>query len=73
MQEQLKKATSWAHPQGSAWLIDTTNDCSWWRDTLKKVADANDEFLIARLKGEWATSNMDKDALAWLNSPSRRW
>ena len=70
----IKKAGSWAHPQGSVWLVDTLTSCSALRDALKAAADPNDEFLVVRLAPrDWASSNMDKDVVAWLKDSARRW
>ncbi|MEY2474040.1 MAG: hypothetical protein QOK28_3369 [Actinomycetota bacterium] len=69
----LESADSWAHPQGSVWLVDTLLDTATWRDNLKRAGDANDEFLVIRLGHSWASSNMDDKVAAWLKDPSRRW
>jgi hypothetical protein len=74
VEKVLKSADGgWAHPQGSVWLIDTTQDPDWWCDRLKAAGDANDEYFVARLRQHWASYNMDKDCIDWLKSPSRRW
>lgn len=61
------------HPQGSVWLIDTTEEPSYWRDRMKDAGDANDEYLVARLHRHWASFNLDKGSVAWLKDPRRRW
>lgn len=70
---ELKKADSWAHPQGSVWLIDTQLGTAKWRDRLKAVGDSNDEYFIARLEGSWASLNMGDKVAAWLKDPARSW
>lgn len=64
---------SWAHPQGSVWLLDTLTPPSAWRDRLTGVGDPNDEFLVARLQQNWASRNTDKGVTDWLKNPARRW
>lgn len=70
----LKKSDGgWAHPQGSVWLLDTSEAPSVWRDRLAKLGDANDEFLVIRLQQNWASNNMDKPVVGWLKDSRRRW
>lgn len=69
----IKTATSWAHPQGSLWFIDTTLSPKDWIEKLSKVADANDEFFIARLQENWWSKNMDDNVIKWLKNPVRSW
>lgn len=64
---------SWAHPQGSVWLIDTAEDPATWRDRLGALGDSNDEFFVARLQRNWASRHMDSEVVDWLKSPKRRW
>lgn len=71
--EVIKTAASWAHPQGSVWLVDTTRTPAEWRDTLKAAGDPNDEYFVSRLAHNWASMGMDKDVVAWLKSPARNW
>jgi hypothetical protein len=70
----LKKADGgWAHPQGSFWIIDTSEVCSVWRDRLTALGDATDEFFVAQLQKHWASQNMDQGVVTWLNDLRRRW
>jgi hypothetical protein len=69
----LKSARSWAHPQGSLWFIDTDREPPWWRDQLKVVGDANDEYFVCRLHNNWATFKVDQPVNEWLKSPARTW
>jgi hypothetical protein len=71
--EELKTATSWKHPQGSVWLLDTELEPSEWRDKLRAIGDDNDEYFIVRLRQNWAARKMDSDATSWLKSSSRSW
>lgn len=69
----LKTASSWAHPQGSVWLIDTPLSPSDWVDKLRAAGDPNDEFFISRLSHNWASRNMDAEVASWLKSSARTW
>ncbi len=69
----IKTARSWAHPQGSVWLIDTDAAASDWVDKLKAAGDSNDEYLITCLTGNWAAWNTDADVISWLKSTDRNW
>ena len=73
IQAELKKADSWAHPQGSVWLIDTKLTALEWRDRLQAVGDANDEYLVAQLQHNWAARNMDTPVASWLKNSARTW
>ncbi|HET7673775.1 MAG TPA: CRISPR-associated protein Cas2 [Candidatus Saccharimonadales bacterium] len=69
----IKTASSWAHPQGSVWLIDTSSSPETWVNKLKAAGDTNDEYLVTRLTGNWASRNMDTDVADWLKSSGRTW
>jgi len=69
----IHKLGSWAHPQGSVWMVDTSTDTLTVVKTLYVAGDANDEYLVSRLHHNQAFINMDKDVEAWLRSPSRTW
>jgi hypothetical protein len=70
----LKRADGgWAHPQGSVWLLDTSEEPTVWRDRLGGLGDTNDEFLVIQLQHNWASRNMDQDVADWLKDPRRRW
>lgn len=64
----------WAHPQGSVWFIDTIHPPISWIEALKKAGDANDEYLVTRVRdNEWASFNTDAKVVAWLQDGRRRW
>lgn len=69
----LKRARSWAHPQGSVWLLDTNDSPQTWVSALKQAGDVNDEYFVARLSHNWWSQNMDREVIDWLKSPARSW
>ncbi|MGB4767681.1 MAG: hypothetical protein WBP22_00320 [Candidatus Saccharimonas sp.] len=69
----LKTASSWAHPQGSVWLVDTSLSPSDWVDKLHKAGDPNDEYFVSQLKHNCAWQKMDNNVVEWIKSPSRTW
>lgn len=55
----------------SDWLISTSDDCVEVRDYLKQFIDTNDTLFVAELSGKsgwWASYNLDKNTVNWLNS-----
>lgn len=71
--QALKTASSWAHPQGSVWLIDTNLTPSDWVNKLKKAGDPNDEYFVSKLAHNCAWSNMDTEVVSWLRDKNRTW
>lgn len=69
----IKTASSWAHPQGSLWLIDTASSPEEWVAKLRNAGDQNDEYFISKLAHNWWSQNLDKDIVTWLKSSSRNW
>lgn len=71
----LNSADSAVHPMGSVWLIQSSASTSAWRDALRRAGDENDEYFIARISSpmEWASFNLDRVAVAWLEDPTRQW
>lgn len=71
--EVIKTAASWAHLQGSVWLVDTERSPAEWRDSLGVAGDPNDEYFVSRLAHNWASRGIDQDIADWLKSPARNW
>lgn len=69
----IESANSHVHPQGSVWLVDSSRAPNEWRDALRDAGDPNDEHFVVRLRQNWASSHLDKDATAWLKDPARSW
>lgn len=69
----IKTADSWAHPQGSLWLIDTKHSPEQWVLKLRNAGDVNDEYFISQLARNWWSANLDSIVLEWLKSPLRSW
>jgi hypothetical protein len=66
-------AGGYTHVQGSVWLIDTAKGPAWWRDQLKLRGDANDEYLLTRLRKSWAAYGVKPNSTRWLKAEKRRW
>jgi hypothetical protein len=70
--EKLKSFGSWAYDEESVWLVDTTLSPAQCCDSLNSVTtDAT--YFVAQLRNNWAANIMDKDVVAWLKDPTRRW
>lgn len=69
----LRTASSWMHPAGSVWFLDSEISTATWRDQLKEAGDANDEFFVVRLTRDWASFNLDSIAANWLKDGARAW
>ena len=69
----IKTAPSWAHVQGSVWLIDTAQSPEAWVKKLENAGDADDKlFVIQQRKyAEWR--NLSPSVAQWINSSSRNW
>ncbi|CAH7179119.1 conserved hypothetical protein [Vibrio chagasii] len=48
------------------WLIDTGDTVSNVRDSIGRVMSRNDELLVARLEGSWATKGVSDNVVKWL-------
>lgn len=70
----LQTAPSWCHPMGSVWFIESNATAGAWRDALRAAGDANDEYFVARISTQnWASFNLNQDAVTWLKDPRRTW
>jgi hypothetical protein len=70
--EKVIRAETSIHIEESVWLVDTVRSPADWRDRLKETASEATYFVVC-LQKPWASSGMDKDAVAWLKDTSRRW
>lgn len=69
--EAIKSYKNYCKINKSDWLILTSDKCSDIRDYLKKFIDSNDTLFVAELSdksGWWASYNLRKGAVDWLNS-----
>lgn len=71
--ETIKSARSWAHPQGSVWLIDSRIEPGDWIEKLKNAGDSDDEYFVSELKRNWSSINMGTKVVEWLKNTSRDW
>lgn len=67
LHEAIKDYGAWWHHLESTWLIDTSRSASDIRDDLKEYLDSNDELLVTRLSGSWATSGINESGNDWLH------
>ena len=44
-----------------------------WRDRLRAAGDTNDEYLVARLRQNWAGRKIGSEAADWLKDSRRTW
>lgn len=66
--EQIKSYGTWAHFLDSLWLVSSSKTAGEIRDHLKKHIDSNDQLFVARLSGNWASSNLSKKCTDWLKN-----
>ncbi len=69
--DAIKSYGSYCKINESDWLISTADSCSNIRDFLKQFIDTNDTLFVAELSsntGWWASYNLRKGAVEWLNS-----
>ncbi|MGI8838297.1 MAG: SinR family protein [Pyrinomonadaceae bacterium] len=57
------------HHLDSTWIIKTDLSATEIRDKLKPpLIDGNDELLVVRLQGNWATWGISEKGSQWLHS-----
>jgi len=66
--EEIKKIGPWWHCLESVWLVDTTHSCAQIRDRLKQHIDTNDDVVVLRLSGSWATYGLSDDCNQWFRN-----
>lgn len=57
--------TWWGHLD-STYIVKTSDSASDIRDDLKQYLDSNDEILVAKLSGAWATYGVNDSGTGWL-------
>lgn len=60
----IKQLGDWWHYLDSTWIVKTNSSASDIRDELKPLIDPNDQLLVVRLQGDWAS---------WLNVEGNDW
>jgi hypothetical protein len=69
---EIKSFGSWAHPEESVWLVDTTlgpQDC---RNRLKQVTE-DATYFIVWLQHNWSSYKLTSPVVKWLKDPGRSW
>lgn len=67
LHEAIKDYGTWWHHLESTWIVNTSSSASDIRDDLKGHIDSNDELLVTRLSGGWASTGIDDDGADWLH------
>jgi hypothetical protein len=58
--------SSWCHIEQSVWLVETTMTAGDARDYIKTVLSSADILFVARLNGNWGSSNFGDQRNTWL-------
>jgi hypothetical protein len=65
--EAIKGYGTWWHHLDSTWLIVTDQSTAEIRDYVGQFMDQNDELLVVKLAGAWATRGIKKSGNDWLH------
>ena len=57
---------NWWHHLDSTWIIKTNMTAMKILKKLQPLIDSNDELLVARLQGEWASIGFNDKGTDWL-------
>lgn len=68
LEDAIKALGNWWHCLDSTWIVKTNRSAVDIRDTLQSHIDANDELLVAALKGESAWTGFDAQCSTWLTN-----
>jgi hypothetical protein len=62
------KATyrTWCHLEKSVWLIETWQDAATVREAIRPYLYGADVLFVARLQGNWGSTNLAAEQTAWL-------
>lgn len=60
------ESRTWWHHLDSTWIIKTNSTAVQIRDRLSKHIDNDDELLVVRLQGEWASKGFTTKGSDWL-------
>ena len=64
----LKSANSWCHHLDSTWLIKTSESIEYWYDTIQKVIDPKDYFIIIDITEQAKQGWMPKETWKWFEN-----
>jgi hypothetical protein len=73
IESTVKSCGSWAHLQGSVWVIDTVETPKAVTEKLITIGHPNDSFFVAQLRENWWSKDLTTEVLAWLRDGRRRW
>lgn len=60
--------SNWWHHLDSTWVIKTNQSAMDILNTLRAHIDSNDELLVVRLQGEWASVGFNEEGTNWLKN-----
>jgi hypothetical protein len=60
--------SSWCHIEQSVWLVDSPNNASTVRESLKAYLHYGDVLFVAPLRGGWASWNFGETRNNWLKA-----
>jgi hypothetical protein len=69
---KIKSFGSWAHPEESVWLVDTTLQPADCRDRLKQMTEEATYFIVG-LRRDWSSWGLASAVANWLKDPRRSW
>lgn len=72
IEDAVKSCGSWAHLQGSVWVVDTLQKPKAVTEKLSAIGHPKDSFFVARLQENWWSKGLNKELLNWLKGP-RGW
>lgn len=68
--EAIRNYKTYAHVLESVWIIKSSTSSSDIRDNLKSYMDSDDKLFVAKLNGESAWRNLDKEISDWIHKNS---
>jgi hypothetical protein len=68
LHEAIQALGSWWHCLESVWIVTTAQSSSAVLDALLQHLDQNDKLVVLELQGDWASYNLSKQCVDWLNS-----
>ncbi len=64
---EIKNQGAWWHYLDSTWIVNSKKSAAEIRDSLVQHLDSNDNILVVKLQGTWA-SKFNQKANKWLKN-----